>query len=199
MLRRVAQSSVCSLLVGGLSLSGALPLLAHNIEVAGDVAATFHIEPDHNPRAGEPALAWFALTQAGGKSVPLQQCDCTLKVFSKAPKSGDAPIQQPKLTPIAAEQYRDIPGAQITFPKAGQYTLELSGRPKAGAAYQSFTFRYEVTVLAGTQISPASKTPQEQPSPEAQATEPEVAPMWMVVLAGIFGFGIASALFLKKR
>ena len=41
-------------------------VLAHEVEVSGDVAATFHLEPNHNPRAGETAKVWFALTRRGG-------------------------------------------------------------------------------------------------------------------------------------
>jgi len=34
-----------------------------------DVAAVFHIEPEHNPRAGKPSLTWFALTRKGGQLI----------------------------------------------------------------------------------------------------------------------------------
>jgi len=37
---------------------------AHTVKISGDVAALFHIEPEHNPRAG--SLTWFALTRKGG-------------------------------------------------------------------------------------------------------------------------------------
>jgi len=36
---------------------------AHTVKISGDVAAVFHIEPEHNPRAGKPSLTWFALTR----------------------------------------------------------------------------------------------------------------------------------------
>ncbi|MCU0549544.1 MAG: hypothetical protein MUC48_09380 [Leptolyngbya sp. Prado105] len=57
-------------------------LLAHNVKTEGNVASTFHIEPNHNPKAGEPSKAWFALTKPGGEVIPLDRCDCQLKVIS---------------------------------------------------------------------------------------------------------------------
>jgi hypothetical protein len=50
-------------------------VFAHEVEVSGDVAATFHLEPNHNPRAGEKSRVWFALTRKGGQIIPLEQCN----------------------------------------------------------------------------------------------------------------------------
>ncbi len=132
------------------SLSCLLPsVLAHNVNRDGNVGATFHIEPNHNPRAGETALAWFALTQAGGQLIPLSQCDCSLAVYDQSVPSGLPPLLTPSLQSIDAEQYQDIPGAQIIFPQAGIYELTLSGSPKAGANFTPFQLTYEVTVSPG--------------------------------------------------
>jgi len=38
---------------------------------------------------------------------------------------------KPTLKPVSAQQYQGIPGADITFPRAGIYELKLSGTPKA--------------------------------------------------------------------
>jgi hypothetical protein len=54
----------------------ALPAAGHKTEVSGDIAGTWHLEPNHSPRAGEPARVWIALTQQGGQAIPLEQCDC---------------------------------------------------------------------------------------------------------------------------
>ena len=56
----------------------ATPAFAHTDKVSGDVATAFYIESHHNPKAGEPAQTWFALTQKGGVITPLAQCDCKL-------------------------------------------------------------------------------------------------------------------------
>ena len=119
---------------------------AHEVEVSGDVAGTFHLEPNHNPRAGEPAKVWFALTLRGGKIIPLEQCNCKLAVYPKNHKKGDKPLIEPPLKAISAEKYQGIPGADIVFPKAGIYELKLSGTAKTGATFKPFELSYTVTV-----------------------------------------------------
>ena len=64
------------------------PVLAHTVKVDGDVAATFHIEPHHNPVAGKPSLAWFALTRKGGQLIPLAQCKLSARGLSYPPRRG---------------------------------------------------------------------------------------------------------------
>ena len=119
---------------------------AHEVEVSGDVAATFHLEPNHNPRAGQPAIVWFALTRRGGQIIPLEQCNCKLGVYTKGYKQGDKPLMQPPLKAISAERYKSLPGANIVFPKAGIYELELSGTAKNKANFKPFKLTYTVTV-----------------------------------------------------
>jgi hypothetical protein len=123
-----------------------ISVLAHEVEVSGDVAATFHLEPNHNPRAGQAARVWFALTRRGGQIIPLEQCDCKLGVYTKGYKQGDKPLMQPPLKAISAERYKGIPGADIVFPKAGIYELELRGEQKKGANFKPFKLTYTVTV-----------------------------------------------------
>jgi len=139
----------------GLLVEAAIPtapqlnstsVLAHQVEVSGDVAATFHLEPNHNPRAGQPARVWFALTRRGGQIISLEQCNCKLGVYTKGYKQGDKPLMQPPLKAISAERYKGIPGADIVFPKVGIYELELSGEPKKAANFKPFKLTYTVTV-----------------------------------------------------
>ena len=133
------------------------PVLAHNVKISGDVGATFHIEPNHNPRAGEANQAWFALTRQGGESIPLEECKCKLQVYSQ---SQAEPILSPPLQPISVEKYQDIPGAEVIFPEAGIYQLEISGVPKSGIDFQPFKLTYSVTVSPGvTPPVESSKTP----------------------------------------
>jgi hypothetical protein len=129
------------------------PVLAHNIKVSGNVAATFHIEPNHNPKAGEPSQTWFALTHKGGTVIPLAQCDCKLAVRAEPHKEGEVPLLEPALKSLSTEQYQGIPSAEIIFPKPGEYELEISGKPKAGAKFQPFELSYTVTVLTGSSSS----------------------------------------------
>ena len=139
----------------GLLVEAAIPsapqlnsisVLAHEVEISGDVAATFHLEPNHNPRAGQPARVWFALTRRGGQIIPLEQCNCKLGVYLKERKQGDKPLMQPPLKAISAERYKGIPGADIVFPKTGIYELELSGTAQNKANFKPFKLTYTVTV-----------------------------------------------------
>lgn len=123
-----------------------LSVFAHEIEVSGDVAVTFHLEPNHNPQAGKPAQIWFALTRRGGQVIPLSQCNCQLAVYSQPRKPNDKPLMQPQLKSISAEKYQGIPGTEITFPKAGGYELELKGTAKGGGNFKPFQFKYTVIV-----------------------------------------------------
>ena len=130
-----------------LAIALALPVVAHEVKVSGDVAATFHINPSHQPKVGKPAQAWFALTKKGGKVVPLSQCDCKLAIYPVPQAQGQIlPLMQPTLSAINADRYRNVPGATIIFPKSGVYELKLTGTAKAGAKFKPFQFAYEVTV-----------------------------------------------------
>jgi hypothetical protein len=160
-----------------LFLPLAAPALAHNVKVSGDVAATFHIEPHHNPKAGKPSQAWFALTERGGKVIPLTQCSCKLAVYLNPYKKGDAPLLAPALQPLSNEKRQDIPSVEITFPKVGAYTLEISGTPKAGAKFQPFELSYEVTVASGATAS-ESKTQTSTQSGGTKAAVPKTEEAW---------------------
>ncbi len=133
---------------GALLMAGAIavPIPAHEIKTSADVAATFHIEPSHNPKAGQASKAWFALTRRGGKLIPLSQCDCKLAVYALPRSSGAAPVSRPSLTAYNVERFQGIPSAAVTFPKPGLYQLELSGKPKGGAQFSPFSLSYRVTV-----------------------------------------------------
>jgi hypothetical protein len=120
--------------------------LAHKVEVAGDVAGNWHIEPNHNPQVGKPARAWIALTRKGGTLLPLSQASCQLAVYLQPRKADAQPILKPTLKAISAEQYQGIPGADVTFPKIGRYVLELNCKPKVNGNFQPFRMQYEVTV-----------------------------------------------------
>jgi hypothetical protein len=144
MSRRLKQSKVFS----GLLLLVGIPAFAHEIKTGQDVAATFHIEPNHQPRVGKPAKAWFALTRRGGKTIPLAQCKCQLAVY-KLPrlKHLGIPLMKPALSSLNVERYKGVPQATITFPKPGLYELELKGTSQPGSTFKPFTLNYQVTVL----------------------------------------------------
>ncbi|MCC5622331.1 hypothetical protein [Nostoc sp. CHAB 5715] len=133
-----------------ISITNLSPASAHKVEVAGDVGGTLHIEPNDNPRAGEPSQAWFALTRRGGRVIPLSQCNCQLAVYAQPYAAGEPPLLEPQLEPVAAERYQGIPGAEVVFPKPGIYQLQLNGKPVSGARFKPFEFKFEVTVAGGS-------------------------------------------------
>jgi hypothetical protein len=163
------------------SLLVPVPVLAHNVKTAGNVAATFHIEPDHNPRAGEPAQTWFALTKQGGEILSLDRCNCQLKVLS-----GTQTVAQPELKSISAETYKGIPGADVVFPNAGIYKLEISGTPKQAGDFSAFKLAYEVTVQAG-QTKTASNPTAQLPSPNQPVLIPAIA-VGIMACTGLYWF-----------
>lgn len=135
--------NVVSILLLALLVS---PGYTHEVRVSEDVGATLHIQPNDNPRAGESALAWFALTRKGGRIIPLSQCNCKLAVYSKPRSPSSPPLLKPAMSVVSYQRYQGIPGANIIFPKAGNYQLELSGTPKAGASFKPFKLIYTVAV-----------------------------------------------------
>jgi hypothetical protein len=150
------------------------PTIAHLVQISGDVGATLHIEPNDNPRAGEPSLAWFALTRQGGELIPLEACNCQLEIYTQP---GNAIVQSPTLEPVSAEGYRGIPGAEVTFPQVGAYDLVLQGEPTTPEDFQPFEFRFSVTVAAGQVApSPQANAASEQSSPSTPISEPTSEP-----------------------
>jgi len=140
-----SQSIILSLLSSTLCL---IPLaaLAHKTEVVGDIAGLWHVEPNHNPRARESARVWVALTRRGGELLPLSQANCQMAVYNRPRIAQDKPILQPPVVAINAEQYRGIPGANVTFPKVGLYQVELQCAPRKTGDFKPFRMNYDVTV-----------------------------------------------------
>jgi len=141
-----------------ISIITAHPLLAHQVQIAVDVGATLHIEPNDHPRAGEPSQAWFALTRKGGQVIPLTECDCELLIYAQPHVPGEPALITPDLEPVAAERYQGIPGAEIIFPKPGRYQLQLTGKPTTQGNFQPFQFEFDVTVARGTTINAVEQT-----------------------------------------
>lgn len=156
------------------------PVNAHETERTSNVGATLHIEPDDSPRAGETVLTWFALTQRGGKIISLEECNCQLALYAQPHKEGTAPLQQPQLKPVSVTRYQNIPGADITFPAAGAYELELKGTPKAGVNFPPFELEFEVAVAPG-KVTPASTNPvpAATTTPVAVSSDRSNPPSWL--------------------
>jgi hypothetical protein len=158
-------------------------VLAHNVKVDDQVAATFHLEPNHNPRAGEAAKIWFALAKKGGEAIPLADCDCQLTVRQK-----DNVVATPGLSALDVEQYRGIPAATFTFPAVGLYSLRLSGKPKT-TGFNPFNLDYEVTVQAG-KVSETLPKGQTENSPEEGNRPVNLVP----IVLGVGAIGLIAVL-----
>ena len=184
-------------LTAGLLL-GALPVAAHTVKTGQDVAALFHLEPDHNPRSGEPARIWFGLTRKGGAAIPFDRCDCRLEIIPRVRNPAGPQPWQPPMEAVAAEGFQNMPGATTTFPAAGAYELVLRGRPKQPGDFQPFEFRYETTVLAGSGAgSPGPASVVDRRSPSASAAASVASPeseidLQPLVLWGGLGLGLAG-------
>ncbi len=115
----------------------------HELKVSGDVAGMIHVQPDHHPVVGEIAQIWIALSQRGGKPIPLSGCDCrmTLRNLSSA-----TPVLNPILLPISLEGYTDVPSATLRFTQSGRYQVQLTGKPQRGYSFTPFTLEFEVNV-----------------------------------------------------
>jgi len=123
-----------------------IPVVAHNVEISNEIAATFHITPDHNPKARNESQAWFALTRRGGQSVALSECNCKLNIFAVPRREQTKPVLQPELISIDVEKYQDVPGAVVVFPQGGAYELEFSGTAKDNESFSPFKLTYTVNV-----------------------------------------------------
>ena len=127
-----------------LSLAWGAVVAAHTVQRSGNVAVLWHVEPNHNPRAGQPTQVWVALTRRGGQPIFHREVACTLAI-SQEPQ-GTLLMTTP-LKGINVERYRDTPAAQVTFPQLGRYQLRLTYQPKQPPAsdLKPFTFTYPVT------------------------------------------------------
>ncbi len=142
-----------------LSISSlALPVLAHKVKTSNEIGATLHVEPADRARTNEQTVVWFALTQKGGQTVPLSDCQCQLQVIQLPSKKL---VMQPALRSITAEKYQGIPSATVLFKQPGAYLLELSGQPQAGANFQPFKLQFDLTVAPGAKLSsPTTSNPE---------------------------------------
>ncbi|MBF2079307.1 MAG: hypothetical protein IGR76_12495 [Synechococcales cyanobacterium T60_A2020_003] len=153
---------------------GSIKAIAHQVEISKDVGGTVHVEPNDAPRAGEPTLAWFALTQRGGQAIPLSDCDCQLTVYAvSGTGENDGAIATPALTPLSVEGYENVPSATITFPGVGAYELVITGQPSAAATFQPFELRFDVTVAT---IAPSAPAPTPTTLSEAAPRDSESTP-----------------------
>lgn len=174
---------------------------AHNVTVTEDIAGTWHIEPNHAPKAGEPARVWVALTRRGGKLLSLDQANCSLGVYRVPRSQGDESILRPTLQTITVEQYQGVPAADVVFPETGRYQLDLDCNPNVEGAFTPFQMQYDVTVASAGIVTPKAQSPSRSKDLAPTATTNQTAldqasPIW-VQIAGM-GMGIIAVMILLK-
>lgn len=165
---------------------------AHQVKTTRDVGAILHIEPNDNPRAGERTKAWFALTRKGGKVIRLAECNCQLQVYAEPHASGEPPLLEPALQALTAERYQGVPGTEITFPRQGNYQLQLRGKPKTGASFKPFELKFNVTVAAGNEVSENVQGTQDVNQNFTQARTSGL-PFWAIASFGLIIVGVFLA------
>ncbi|MGD1901134.1 MAG: hypothetical protein ACFB9N_02715 [Geitlerinemataceae cyanobacterium] len=202
-------------LSGAIALDLASSSLAHNVKIDGEVGATFHLEPDHNPKSGETSTVWFALTREGGESIPLADCDCELTVTNAQEESIEADVSE--LTAIDVETYTDIPSAEIIFPEPGVYALTIGGAAsdEASEPFAEFELTYDVTVglgdgsaaadaedeAEGDEASEESETSGESVESGEEGDETALVDSWGWLIGSLLmlGAGAGLAIFLVAR
>jgi hypothetical protein len=138
--------NVVALVLGLGLLVGTMPVRAHELKANSQVGALMHIQPDDSPQAGKAAVTWFGLVKRGGESVPLAKCDCRLTIYSGKQAKGKVlfvpALREGKIEEPVGANTRLL--ADVTFPKAGEYTMVLSGKPKAGGHFNPFKLQWVI-------------------------------------------------------
>ncbi|WP_246162735.1 hypothetical protein [Brasilonema sennae] len=201
--KRSLKKQVLLLFVFVLFLTIGSPAIAHKVKTEGNVGATLHVEPNDNPRAGEPAKTWFALTRKGGKVIPLAECNCQLAVYAEPHSPSEPPLIEPSLQAVSVERFQGIPGTEITFPRAGAYQLQLSGKPKDGKSFQPFELKFPVTVAVGSATNNNVQESQTVQNVNQSVTEERTqgVPFWAIALSLLLAVGVFFGVLrmVKKR
>jgi hypothetical protein len=181
-----------------------LPVMAHKVKTSNEIGATLHVEPADRPRTNEQTIIWFALTQKGGQTVPLSDCQCQLQVLQLPSKKS---VIQPALRSINAEKYQGIPSATVFFQQPGAYLLELSGQPQAGANFQPFKLQFDVTVAQGKPTTPSAEAATSYGSTNSpgsnkikSAPDSISAPLnWSLYIGAIAGLAVIALIVISTR
>lgn len=121
---------------------------AHQANSSETVNATIHLDPDDRPRAGQPSLTWFLLTQPNGDIISPSTCLCEVTVYNATDEAiaHDLPLSSIELEGHQAKGHQAI-STMITFPAPGDYTVVLSGQSKDGS-FDMFILEFPVTAVS---------------------------------------------------
>jgi hypothetical protein len=161
-----------------LVLLSSTQAFAHVLETDGPIGAVFHVSPDDDPIAGEPADFFFEFKDRENRFTP-SQCDCTVAISQH-----NEEIFVSSLTAHSTDPNLESASFSFTFPQKDIYTITITGKPMDGKAFTPFTLKYDLRVER-----------------EKQATrndEPFLQPL--VLIIGLSVLVLASGVyFLRKR
>lgn len=115
---------------------------AHSPGGDAGIEAIMHVEPSDRPGVNKESNFYFIFKDPAG-IFEIERCDCSIKLLKNEQLIDQRPV-------VVADSAFSSLGSQPlytrTFTDTGNYELELSGVPKNGATFQSFTLHYEVSV-----------------------------------------------------
>jgi hypothetical protein len=121
----------------------AQPSLAHTLETHSTVGALFHIDPNDEPIAGQPATIYIELQDKSAKLTPAN-CNCKLVISLQDKEIFNDFLFKNDAASLATQ----VP---FVFPKAGVYTVSIEGEP--AAEIEPFDLDYETQVKLNTSLA----------------------------------------------
>src|SRR6266404_1693029 len=109
---------------------------AHFLAIDREINAILHVDPNDSPIPGEQANLYLLIDYGGLKKIfYLNQCNCVVTISQE----GKQIFKQQLID--KNNPNRSIWGANIpfVFPERDVYHITLSGKPKKGFSFQSFT------------------------------------------------------------
>jgi len=124
-------------------LLGASPLWAHVVEADGPIGVTMHVDPDDQPVAGTPTRFYLWFKDTTDQLKP-QDCRGTFSVSD----AGDYAVVTQPLFARSGSGLSDV--HDVTFSKAGTYTVRINGAPAGTTTFHPFLITFQVRVTGGT-------------------------------------------------
>lgn len=161
---------------------------AHDVETDGSIEVLMHIAPSHEPTVGELNDFFFQFTDKKGAFEPLN-CDCFVTVL----ESGK-PLFSDDLGTVKTELDVINPSFSLAFPRKNIYTIKVTGKPKDGVGFDSFTIEYSLRV---DKEGIAKKQPMVTQKKESISSFVEKNLAYLII--GLIGVSLLlKAYFLKK-
>jgi hypothetical protein len=121
------------------------PLSAQQQKPIGNLEVVAHLEPNDAPYAGKPSAAWFMLMRRNGDVIAPTSCDCSVAVYDNRKQAIERHLPLSVGSIAGHRQEHRAIRTTITFPKAGAYTVVLSGRSTDGS-FNPFVLKFPAKV-----------------------------------------------------